>query len=259
MSESGFENFTALGALMSGDAPATRPVKVESPTAALQMKLLRHVVGDSFNKVHVELINAYATEGEGITELERILNNPSAEILSKELHWGTTSTKTDDGTVTSPCLSILVTYRLSDYPEMLNRLEKHAEKYFAKDYPDVSERSMIELLIGGAATLKFAMTDETQSIRASMFIDRLKELLSRKKVSDPEPDPDAKDTMKKKKKKKISEVQEPETAGPVRVFQSLEDKPTGVQTTVFEIVTDAEKTTGAPVSKENVAKKTKKD
>lgn len=264
-SGSGFDNFIAIESLMSGEtgAPKPNPV-VDSPTKALQLELLKHVIGDSYKKTKVKLITTYDTAGEdGITELENIINDPAAELVNKELHWGTTTTKTDDGIVTAPCLSILVTYKTSDYSLMLDRLEKHSEQYTDKKYLDPSERSMVALITGGIVHLKFSFTDAVLSLRATRLIEKLKAAAARKAEAEPLPDPDKKTKPvkgKKNKKDAVAEEDSPDNKGPLRIFQNIDEAPAvKLQSTVFEIVEAAEKEAPGKVPAENVAKNKKKD
>lgn len=268
---SGFDNFIAIESLMSGGTSSKNPNPVvDSPTRMLQLELLKHVIGDSYKKTKVKLITTYDTAGEeGITELEDIINDPSAELLNKELHWGTTTTKTDDGIVTAPCLSILVTYKISNYGLMLDRLEKHAEQqYMDKDYLNASDRSMAELIIGGIIHIKFWVTDPVLSLRATRLIDKLKAVIARKADAEPLPDPDKQTKVqqgksKKSKKSKKSAAVEQEmddSRVPLRVFQDIDGVPViKLQSTVFDMVEAAEKEAPEKVPAENVAKNKKKD
>ena len=258
----GFDNFKALEEMLidpsGGDKPPVGPI---SPTAEIQLKLIRHIIGDSYNKTHVKLITAYEGNGNaGVDGLEKIHNDPSAKVVEKILHWSTTTTHTEDGTVSSPCLSILVTYTAHDYKEMLKRLDTHSQRYFAKEKLEDQDLSMLALLVGGMHALSFEIQEEADKLKTEKLIKDLKKLISdtqesqnkaKELVEEEEPitlvSAGKKKTKKKGSSKKpvddASEVTPEKSTGPAKVFQNIDDAGLIVfdQSTLLDVAAEAEK------------------
>lgn len=258
----GFDNFKALEELLNdpagGDKPPIGPI---SPTAEMQLKLIRHIIGDSYNKTHVKLITAYEGNGNtGIDGLEKIYNDPSAKVVEKILHWSTTTTHTEDGTISSPCLSILVTYTAHDYKEMLKRLDTHSQRYFVKEKLEDQDLSMLALLVGGMHALSFEIQEASDKLKTEKLIKDLKKLIydtqeAQNKAKELVEEDEAitpisagkkktkkKGSSKKPAEKTVEDVSEKST-GPTKVFQNIDGEGLIVfdQSMLRDVVAEAEK------------------